>query len=227
MDALFAEMLRSGVELGLAHDGDADRSRIAVLGAGKDGQPTISEIDGDGMLYIIGMQSGLDGEVATVMTNSGIEAALAKAGTKLYRADVGDRYVAEELARRNLIIGAEQAGHLINRKRLPMGDGIHTFLRVMRDIRASDQSPAEWANEIADYKWEQTLINVPVKDKKRAMNAVQEMAAAANKDLLSEGGRVLIRESGTQEVVRILVEQREGDPNELATQLAQVVAEAA
>lgn len=233
---LHAAMLAGEVPLGVAFDGDADRAMMAALAVEND-QPLVRQVDGDGMLYAIARQSRLSGVVATIMTNSGLEAALGQSGTVMHRTDVGDRYVSEALVEHGLEVGAEQSGHLINTERLLMGDGIHSALLTMRNVLASGQELYQWAREIRDNTWPQALINVPVPDKDRAMNspAVQEAFAAASAELEQYGGRAFCRPSGTQQVIRVSVERRGqlGNPEDeqavrvVAERLSAVVAQAA
>ena len=182
---------------------DADRC-IAVDENGK-------VIDGDLILYICGkylMEQGrLEGNtiVTTVMSNLGLYKACDKIGMKYEQTAVGDKYVYENMLKNGYILGGEQSGHIIFSKHARTGDGILTSLLIMEVILEKKQSLGTLAGEVKIYP--QLLKNVRVTDKKTAREnpAVQEAVQKAADELGSDG-RILVRESGTEPVIRVMVE---------------------
>ena len=191
------------LDVGFAYDGDADRC-IAVDENGK-------VIDGDLILYICGkylMEQGrLEGNtiVTTVMSNLGLYKACDKIGMKYEQTAVGDKYVYENMLKNGYILGGEQSGHIIFSKHARTGDGILTSLLIMEVILEKKQSLGTLAGELKIYP--QLLKNVRVTDKKTAREnpAVQEAVQKAADELGSDG-RILVRESGTEPVIRVMVE---------------------
>ena len=191
------------LDVGFAYDGDADRC-IAVDENGK-------VIDGDLILYICGkylMEQGrLEGNtiVTTVMSNLGLYKACDKIGMKYEQTAVGDKYVYENMLKNGYILGGEQSGHIIFSKHARTGDGILTSLLIMEVILEKKQSLGTLAGEVKIYP--QLLKNVRVTDKKTAREnpAVQEAVQKAADELGSDG-RILVRESGTEPVIRVMVE---------------------
>jgi len=219
---LIRTVLATGADLGVAHDGDADRC-LAVDHAGR-------EVDGDAILAICALalhDSGrLKGDtvVATVMSNLGLHHAMRAAGITLRTTPVGDRYVLEQLNRDGLSLGGEQSGHMIFREHATTGDGLLTALALMSRMRATGKGLAELATVLR--RLPQVLVNVKVSDK-LAVASSEEVAEAVNsaQDELGDSGRILLRPSGTEHLVRVMVEaptQQQAD--EIAHRLAAVVA---
>lgn len=208
--ALHVEGLRDRVlaekaDFGAAFDGDADRC-IMISGSGK-------IIDGDHVLLIAArdmLSSGkLNGDsptvVATVMSNLGLERALASSNVTLLRASVGDKYVLEEMLRRNLPLGGEQSGHVIFREFATTGDGLMTALRIAEIAQLTGKSLDELTSDFVVYP--QILVNVRFKTK-RPLEELPEVQAEikATEDLFGDRGRVLVRFSGTEPLARVMVE---------------------
>lgn len=196
-------VVERGCRLGIAFDGDGDRA-IFVDHAGH-------VVDGDAVMLILARARQREGRlahetvVATVMSNIGLEIALAKHGIRLLRTSVGDKYVMEEMARGGYVIGGEQSGHVILAEHLLTGDGLATALAVLGVLDETGSSLAELASELVTYP--QTLVNVRVKqrqpvDEVPAVGAVIREAEAA----LDGQGRVLVRYSGTEPLLRIMIE---------------------
>jgi len=221
---LSAEVKKHGAHIGIALDGDGDR----LLVADAEGQT----YDGDQLLYVIatdyrrrgGMVAGV---VGTLMSNLGFEQALARAGIPLERARVGDRYVLEKLVERKWLLGGENSGHIICLDRHTTGDAIVAALAVLRALIEQDTTLASATSPVRLFP--QRLINVPVArgwDWKGSA-AVQKAEAHATK-ALGEKGRVLLRPSGTEPVLRVMVEAANRDLAETHAQaIAEVVAKAA
>lgn len=190
-------------DLGIALDGDADR----VLMIDHKGEI----VDGDELLYIIAMarkqhSDGQDsGVVGTLMSNLGMEIALKKAGLDFVRADVGDRYVMEELNKKGWSIGGESSGHIICLDRTTTGDGTVSALQVLAAIISSGKNLHELKNGMQKYP--QHMINIRIKEKvdpfssEKVANAVKEA-----EERLADEGRVLLRASGTEPLIRVMVE---------------------
>jgi phosphoglucosamine mutase len=203
VEQLREEVLRRGADAGVAFDGDADRC-IMVSGSGK-------IIDGDALLLVaaIGLQErGLLAEplvVATVMSNLGLERALNARGIKLLRTAVGDKYVLEEMVRRNAALGGEQSGHIIFRDYATTGDGMLTALRTLEIVCKTGRGLDELTSDLHVYP--QVLVNVRVKQKKSLsdMPSVQREIDCATSSF-GESGRVLVRFSGTEPLARVMVE---------------------
>lgn len=191
------------LDVGFAYDGDADRC-IAVDENG-------NVVDGDLILYICGkylMEQGrLEGNtiVTTVMSNLGLYKACDKIGMKYEQTAVGDKYVYENMLKNGFVLGGEQSGHIIFSKHARTGDGILTSLLIMEVILEKKQSLGTLASEVKIYP--QLLKNVRVTDKKTAREnpAVQEAVQKVTEELGSDG-RILVRESGTEPVIRVMVE---------------------
>ena len=191
------------LDVGFAFDGDADRC-IAVDENG-------NVVDGDLILYVCGkylMEQGrLEGNtiVTTVMSNLGLYKACDKIGMKYEQTAVGDKYVYENMMKNGFVLGGEQSGHIIFSKHARTGDGILTSLMIMEVILEKKQTLSKLAGEVKIYP--QLLKNVRVTDKKTArenpavVEAVQKAA-----DELGSDGRILVRESGTEPVIRVMVE---------------------
>jgi phosphoglucosamine mutase len=211
-----------GADLGIAHDGDADRC-LAVTAQGE-------PVDGDAILAVCALALKERGElagdtvVATVMSNLGFHHTMRDAGIAVHTTAVGDRYVLEALRSRQLSLGGEQSGHLVFLDHATTGDGLLTGLALLSRMAATGASLAELASVV--QRLPQTLVNVPVRDR-LAVAASDEVADAVNAvaEELGDTGRVLLRPSGTEQLVRVMVEaptQEQAD--EIAARLAEVVA---
>ena len=217
-------VLEHKADLGIALDGDGDR----LLMVDRDGRA----YDGDQLLYVIAMDyrrrgALIGGVIGTLMTNLGFEKALAAQGIVLERARVGDRYVLERLADKGWLLGGENSGHLLCLDKHTTGDAIVAALAVLRALIEQRTTLAEAAGPVELYP--QRLINVPIaKGWDWARNdavRVAERSAAAS---LGETGRVLLRPSGTEPVLRVMVEARErAVADSHAEALAKAIAEAA
>ena len=197
------EVLATGAGLGIAFDGDGDRA-LFVDAAGK-------VVDGDAVLLIAALQMKKEGRlpgdtvVATVMSNIGLELALRDRGISLVRTAVGDKYVMEEMVKRGYALGGEQSGHIIFAEHLFTGDGLATALNVLRIMVRSGRDLADLAGELVTYP--QVLVNVRVKQRS---DYTQVPAIATVIDRVERGlaghGRLLIRYSGTEPLLRIMLE---------------------
>ncbi|MGQ4597312.1 phosphoglucosamine mutase [Nocardia sp. R6R-6] len=218
LDQVRAAVLEHGADLGLAHDGDADRC-LAVDAGG-------AIVDGDAILAILTLAMHEAGElvhdtlVATVMSNLGLHIAMRAAGITVRTTAVGDRYVLEELRRGGFTLGGEQSGHVVFPRYGTTGDGILTGLRLMARMAQTGRTLADLASVLSTVP--QVLVNVPVGDKSLVAGApeVREAVLEAER-ILGDSGRVLLRPSGTEELVRVMVEAT--DPAQ-ARQLAEDLA---
>lgn len=223
MDQVQAAVLEHGADLGLAHDGDADRC-LAVDKAGK-------IVDGDEIMAILAIamkdNSALRKNtlVATVMSNLGLKLAMEKAGIELRTTKVGDRYVLADLNAGGFALGGEQSGHIVLPDHGTTGDGTLTGLSLMARMAETGKSLAELAEAMTVLP--QVLINVPVSDKSCIMKDAKVRAAINTaEEELGETGRVLLRASGTEELFRVMVEAAEEEQaRRVAGRLAAVVAE--
>ncbi|GLZ44601.1 phosphoglucosamine mutase [Actinomycetospora sp. NBRC 106375] len=203
MDVLARAVVEHGADLGIAHDGDADRC-LAVAADG-------SVVDGDQILAILALDLLERGELAdgtlvvTVMSNLGLHLAMDEAGVSLRTTAVGDRYVLEELRAGGFSLGGEQSGHVVLPGHATTGDGLLTALRLMARIAQSGRTLGELAGVMT--RLPQVLVNVPVVDKTAvgASPAVTDAVAEAEAELAGRG-RVLLRPSGTEQLVRVMVE---------------------
>jgi phosphoglucosamine mutase len=193
-------------DYGVALDGDADRLQMV--------DATCTGYDGDELLYAVVADRLARGEpvpgvVGTLMTNMAIEQALARRGVELVRAKVGDRYILEELLARGWQLGGENSGHLLVLDRHTTGDGIVSALQVLQAVRRSGQSLAQMLEGVRLFP--QELINVRQavrSDWQQNTTLVAEKARVEQE--LGGDGRVLIRASGTEPVLRVMVEARDG-----------------
>ncbi len=221
LDGLRAKVLEEGADLGIAHDGDADRC-LAVDAAG-------NVIDGDQMMAILAVslkERGLlarDTLVATVMSNLGLRVAMAEHGIRLLETKVGDRYVLEELDAQELSLGGEQSGHIIFRDQATTGDGILTGLQLAAEMARTGKTLAQLAEVMTVYP--QVLLNVSGVDRHGLDDdAGVADAVRAAEERLGDTGRVLLRPSGTEPLVRVMVEAADHSlAAEIAEQLAEVV----
>ena len=205
LEGLQQRALEVQADFGIAFDGDADRA-LFVAASGR-------VVDGDAVLYLAGSalkQAGRlprDLVVATVMSNLGLEKALASRGIQMVRTPVGDKYVLEEMLRSGAVLGGEQSGHVIFAEYATTGDGLLTALRVMEVVRDSGRSLDSLASEVTNFP--QKLVNVRVKNKRplAELDSVQaEIRAAEN--AFAGSGRVVVRFSGTEPLARVMIEAK-------------------
>jgi phosphoglucosamine mutase len=221
LDAIRARVLETGARLGIAFDGDGDRALFVDHGG--------RIVDGDAVLLMAANQLKRerrlpqDAIVATVMSNIGLEIALRDRGITMDRCQVGDKYVMEEMQRRGIALGGEQSGHVIFADHLMTGDGIGTALQVLRIMAATSRDLSELAADLVTYP--QILVNVRVRERADYMQVPAIAHAIAAVEQRVDGqGRVLIRYSGTEPLLRIMIEGR--DQGEIATwagEIAEVV----
>jgi phosphoglucosamine mutase len=206
LESLREEVIKTGAHLGVAFDGDADRAMF-VSKTGK-------TVDGDAVLLIAGTwlkrQQGLDVVVSTVMSNLGLEEALRRQGVEMVRTAVGDKYVLEEMIKRNAPLGGEQSGHVIFRDFATTGDGMLTALRVCQIARDTGLGLDELARDLEVYP--QLLVNVRVRERRplEQLPGVQEQIRLAEGEF-GKSGRVFVRFSGTEPLARVMVEGRSQD----------------
>ncbi|TPW74725.1 phosphoglucosamine mutase [Schumannella soli] len=221
LEKLQAKVLEVGADLGIAHDGDADR----CLAVDADG----NVIDGDQIMAILAVsrqERGLlvdDTLVATVMSNLGLRVAMAEHGIRLIETAVGDRYVLEGLAEHGANLGGEQSGHIIFTDHATTGDGVLTGLHLAAEIARTGRTLADLASVMTVYP--QVLINVAGVDRERlASDETVAAEVAAATEALGDTGRVLLRPSGTEPLVRVMVEaSTESVARSTAEHLADVV----
>lgn len=212
METLQNYVIENKLDVGFAFDGDADRC-LAVDDKG-------NIIDGDLILYICGLYMKERGElnnntvVTTIMSNLGLYKALDEKGIGYTKTAVGDKYVYENMLEYGHSIGGEQSGHIIFSKHATTGDGILTSLKIMEVILEKKMKLSDLTKEV--YIYPQLLVNVKVKDKKAAREdeKVKEIVEQVTKEL-GEEGRIIVRESGTEPVIRVMVEAKS---NELCKQ---------
>jgi phosphoglucosamine mutase len=205
-DALARAVREGGCCLGVAFDGDGDRAIFS------DANGRI--VDGDAVLLMCARHLQANGRlkgnavVATVMSNIGLEIALRDSGIEMVRCPVGDKYVMEEMVRRDLSLGGEQSGHIIFAEHLFTGDGIATALNVLRVMAETGRELADLASELVSYP--QVLLNVRVRERKD-LSAVPEIAEAMARveARLAGQGRLLVRYSGTEPLLRVMIEGRD------------------
>jgi len=222
IESLAKRVVADGADLGIAHDGDADR----CLAVDADGEL----VDGDQILGLGALwlrESGRlrdDTIVATVMSNLGLHHGMRDAGIQVVTTGVGDRYVLEELRARALSLGGEQSGHVIFTDAATTGDGLLTALNVMAYMASSGKSLAELASVVR--RLPQVLVNVRVADRGRACESPAVTAAVAQASAeLGDDGRILLRPSGTEQLVRVMVEAATFQhADEIAQRVADIVA---
>ena len=221
IDSLQTRVVREKADLGVAFDGDADRS-LFVDHHG-------SFVDGDATLWALASFLQTHGTlkdnlvVATVMSNIGLELALRSAGIELVRTDVGDKYVLDELLRRNASLGGEQSGHIIMPDLSLAGDGMITALCVLRAMREAGKTLAEMIVGFTQYP--QILVNVRVREKVpfNDLLSVQREVARVE-ELLSHKGRLLLRYSGTERLARVMIEgENQKNIEDFAHQIAEAI----
>jgi phosphoglucosamine mutase len=221
VERLGEKVLATGADLGVAFDGDADRALFV------DGRGMV--VDGDATLWVMAKNLLARGElfgrriVATVMSNIGLELALRSLGVEMLRADVGDKYVLEELLRTGATLGGEQSGHIIFPRVSLAGDGMMTTLFLLRAMREAGESLEALHAGFARYP--QVLVNVRVGEK-RPFQEVAEIAEEARRTeaALAGEGRLLLRYSGTEPLARVMIEGRlQEEVERLAQNLATVI----
>ena len=217
LENLIEAVKSQGADIGIAHDGDADR----VLAIDDKG----SVIDGDFILGILAQDMELPTKtvVGTVMTNLGLIKALEERGIKFIATAVGDRYVLEEMLAGGHLLGGEQSGHIIMSKYANTGDGLLTALQLISKLKKSGKSASELASFMKRYP--QVLINVSGVAKERlASNHVIAKAVSDTQQRLADKGRVLLRASGTEALIRVMIEAQDLSlAQELASELATLV----
>lgn len=194
-------------DLGISHDGDADRVLLC--------DETGALIDGDDIMVIAALDMLARGTlqkstlVATVMSNAGVDAALQQAGGKVVRTPVGDKHVIDEMLREDYNFGGEQSGHLIFRDYSSTGDGLVAALQMVRIMKANDKKLSELTNSWTRYP--QLITNIRVREKRPfdQLDGLLDLVAKAEAAVKPEGGRVLLRYSGTEPKARLLIEGRE------------------
>lgn len=219
LEPLRQTVLREGAQVGIAFDGDQDRCMMVDERGGI--------VDGDAILAICATEMKRAGTlkgnlvVATVMSNWGLERLLREQGLRLFRAAVGDRYVADAMIEEGGALGGEQSGHVIFMDTLPTGDGLMTALRVLEIVVRTGRSLSNLAAPLV--RAPQVLLSVPVRRKPEFPEPVQRAIQAATESLQQQG-RVLVRYSGTENVCRIMVEGLDGKLiQSLAHRIAEVV----
>ena len=222
-DRLARTVVEGGYRLGIAYDGDGDRA-IFVDATGR-------IVDGDAVLLMCAKQMKAEGRlkgnavVATVMSNIGLERALREAGIETVRCSVGDKYVMEEMMKRGLSLGGEQSGHVICSEYLFTGDGIATSLNVLRTMAATGRELGDLASELTTYP--QVLLNLRV-EHRVDLKTIPEVAAALSsvESRLAGNGRLLVRYSGTEPLLRVMLEGRdEGDIRRWGQEIVDAVKE--
>jgi phosphoglucosamine mutase len=206
-DLVCRKVVEHQAHLGIAHDGDADR----VLLCDEKGRL----IDGDDIMVIAALdmlaQKTLAGKtlVTTVMSNAGIEPALKSAGGRVVRTAVGDRHVIDEMLCHGFNFGGEQSGHLIFRDFGTTGDGLVAALQVLRIVKARQTPLSKLAN--CWMRFPQLVVNVKVREKKpfEQLDGVTKLVSEAEAELKRQGGRLLLRYSGTEPKARLLLEGRD------------------
>ena len=206
-DNLVDAVLKNKANFGFAFDGDADR----ILAVDEEG----NILDGDKLMYFFAKYYLAEGKltnkqvVGTVMSNLGVEKALNNIGISLVRTNVGDKYVSEALINNNLLIGAEQSGHIILYDIFPTGDGVLNAIQVVNACVQSNKK----LSQFIDYKpYKQTTINVFVKDKDAIMQKTEltKQVSMQNNKIAGQG-RILVRKSGTEPCIRVMVESASQD----------------
>jgi phosphoglucosamine mutase len=221
IDPLREKVASEHADLGVAFDGDADRS-LFIDNHGH-------FVDGDATLWALATHLQAHGQlkdntvVATVMSNIGLEIALRSVGIRLVRTDVGDKYVLEELLRLGASLGGEQSGHIIMPELSLAGDGMITALCLLRALRESRKTLAEMTAGFKQYP--QILVNVRVREKVPFSELAPVRAAVAEvEELLSQKGRLLLRYSGTEALARVMIEgENQNQIEEYATRIARAI----
>jgi phosphoglucosamine mutase len=211
------QVLESKADLGVAFDGDADRA-LFISGSGR-------EVNGDAVLWMAARQLRTPLVVTTIMANLGLEKALAGQGIGMVRTQVGDKYVLEEMLRREAELGGEQSGHVIFRRWATTGDGLLTALKVLEMVATSGRTLDEWTADLPVYP--QTIRNVRVRARTPLDQtpAVRQALQAAQQQLNGRG-RVVVRYSGTEPLIRVMVEAETSEEvDRHASQLVEVISD--
>lgn len=220
-EALARKVTEGGFDVGVTFDGDADRA-LLIDARGR-------LVSGDHIIAITALSRGESEVVATLMSNLGAERFLADNGIVMHRAKVGDRYVFEELQKRQLTLGGEQSGHVLFLDKAPTGDGMLTALMALAAVRKSGKPLEQWVDEIPEFP--QVLLNVPVPVGMRDALATEpqvQSALRAAEDAMGGSGRILLRPSGTEPLVRVMVEGEDaGQVHSVAETVAEAVRHAA
>ncbi len=203
-EAMCKKVVEHGAHIGIAHDGDADRVLLC--------DETGTLIDGDDIMAIAALDMIAEKTLAektlvsTVMSNAGLEAAIKKAGGQMLRTAVGDKNVIDEMLKNGFNFGGEQSGHLIFRDFGTTGDGLVAALQILRILKTKDEPLSKLAK--CWTRFPQLVTNVKVREKKpfEQLDGVNQLVADAEKELSAQGGRLLLRYSGTEPKVRLLVE---------------------
>lgn len=215
--ALQREVVAQKADLGIAYDGDGDRVMMVTQSG--------DVVDGDLILYLLATQSvePVEGVVGTVMSNLGVEKAFAEKGIQFVRSAVGDRYVKQLLTEHGWNYGAEQSGHVLCLDKIATGDGIVASLQVMSALVKSGKTMQALLAEVDIYP--QVLLNQRVDDAKKIMASSSLVEAIEKAELeLADQGRILVRASGTEPLIRVMVEGADSDlVKSLAKQLINVV----
>ncbi|HDY4664787.1 TPA: phosphoglucosamine mutase, partial [Staphylococcus aureus] len=220
-EKLAEKVVETESDFGLAFDGDGDR----IIAVDENGQI----VDGDQIMFIIGQEMHKNQElnndmiVSTVMSNLGFYKALEQEGIKSNKTKVGDRYVVEEMRRGNYNLGGEQSGHIVMMDYNTTGDGLLTGIQLASVIKMTGKSLSELAGQMKKYP--QSLINVRVTDKYRVEENVDVKEVMTKVEVEMNGeGRILVRPSGTEPLVRVMVEAAtDEDAERFAQQIADVV----
>jgi phosphoglucosamine mutase len=221
LQALSAAVVEAGADAGIAHDGDADRC-LAVDAAGR-------VVDGDQILAVLAIALKAEGRlagdtvVATVMSNLGFRHAMRAAGIEVVQTPVGDRHLIAAMLDGKFVLGGEQSGHIIMLDHATTGDGMLTGLHLLAEVARQGRPLADLVSVMTRYP--QVLINVPGVDKALVMSAPALTDAVARAEAeLGDTGRVLVRPSGTEPAVRVMVEAQDaGQAERLATRLADAI----
>ena len=201
------QVVENGAHLGIAHDGDADRVLLC--------DETGTLVDGDDIMAIVGLDMLAHGTLAektlvtTVMSNAGLENAINAAGGRVVRTAVGDRNVIDEMLRHGFNVGGEQSGHLIFRDHSTTGDGLVAALQILRIMRQNGRPLSALTQ--CWTRCPQLVTNVRVRDKRpfEQMDGLMNLVGQAEAELKSQGGRLLLRYSGTEPKARLLLEGRD------------------
>jgi phosphoglucosamine mutase len=212
IDSLAEAVREGGHDAGFAFDGDGDR----VLAVDRNG----TVVDGDELIALAAVHLGVEGVAVTVMTNYGFHTGMRAAGIEVATTPVGDRYVLEELRKRGWTLGGEQSGHIIECGFVPSGDGIAAALLTLESLEGSDL-----ADRHAMEKLPQKLVNVRVRDRDAVGRSRSLQEAVERESAALEGrGRVLLRPSGTEPLVRVMVEApTSGEADEVCGRLVELV----
>ncbi|MGI6587334.1 MAG: phosphoglucosamine mutase [Peptococcia bacterium] len=221
LESLQEAVLKYNANLGIAHDGDGDR----LIAVDEKGQ----EVNGDQILVICGLALQEKGQlqekvVVTVMSNLGLKKAFNQAGVQVYEIKVGDRYVLEKMLETGAVLGGEQSGHIIFLEQNTTGDGILTALHLLSVVKETEQPLSELAMQMITYP--QVLLNVKVKNKKSwSENRAIQKSISEGEKVLGQKGRILVRPSGTEPLLRVMAEgEDKAQLEEITGQIGKVIA---